>query len=152
MSKGVNVLLVLAVCGAVQFGSSSVARAQADPEWDAAWALLNRPGSEGGCVGCHIRDTPLDLPPWWGPDQATVLNTLETAISPDPMQPPLDPMPILHGRNSYLVTRLAESEMPLGGMLWPGHDDWFQTLGDWLIRYDDPPDPCEVDPNSCLTP
>jgi hypothetical protein len=84
-----------------------------------------------GCRGCHIGPKP-GYGPWFGDDKATVLQTLETGMTPDGMtiQPPVQ-----GGRYGTMGSFLHSGIMPLGGTPWD--DDQLTILDKWLITYED---------------
>lgn len=84
-----------------------------------------------GCRGCHIGEAPA-VGPWWGNDQDTVLQTLETGVNPDGRM--LDPIPVVDGRNGLLGFYLHRGIMPVQGALWTTRELFSLDL--WLKKYE----------------
>jgi hypothetical protein len=113
--------------------------ATAAPAWhqcgdlfDRVFAVMNRSPKHRGCMGCHIAPEPVPNIPWFGKDKESVLQTLETGITPDGQQ--LSQIPVEGGRSGELGFFLHNAVMPLGGKPWA--DKQLMRLDDWLITYE----------------
>ncbi len=99
--------------------------------FEPVWQIMNQPPADGGCVGCHLRAGPIGQGPWFGPDKATVLNTLVTGITPDGVT--LDPIPVAGGSQGRLAEFLRSGRMPRGGRQWT--KDELAVLYQWLALF-----------------
>ncbi len=100
--------------------------------FDPVFAIMNRPPSQMGCAGCHINSRAQQGIPWFGKDKASVLQTLETGITPDGDQLPV--IPVEGGRSGILGDYLHNGIMPLNGTPWT--DAQLEILDRWLITYE----------------
>jgi hypothetical protein len=101
--------------------------------FDPVFAIMNRSPSQMGCLGCHVSPRAQQDIPWFGKDQASVLQTLETGITPDGNQ--LSVIPVEGGRSGILGRYLHNGTMPLNGTPWT--DAQLEVLDRWLITYED---------------
>lgn len=100
--------------------------------FDPVFAIMNRSPSRMGCVGCHISPQPQQRIPWFGKDEASVLQTLETGVTPDGNQLPA--IPVEGGRSGIMGVYLHDGIMPLDGDPWT--DAQLSILDQWLITYE----------------
>jgi hypothetical protein len=95
------------------------------------FSIMNNTGDNMGCIGCHIGDKPTGFL-WFGGDQATVLQTFETGVTPDGEV--IGPIPVDGGRNGLLAFLLHNGYMPRYGTPWG--DDELALLDAWLSTYE----------------
>lgn len=106
---------------------------QLGSQFDSVFVIMNRPPSEMGCVGCHISPQPQRGIPWFGKDKPSVLQTLETGVTPNGDQLPA--IPVEGGRSGILGRYLHDGIMPLDGTPWD--EAQLTILDQWLITYED---------------
>src|SRR5262249_13945247 len=99
--------------------------------FEPVWQIMNQVPPNGGCVGCHLRDSKIGQSPWFGPDKATVLRTLETGITPDGQS--LSRIPVEGGSQGRLANFLSTGFMPRGGRRWTQEE--LDVLYQWLAHY-----------------
>lgn len=99
--------------------------------FEPVWQIMNQAPREGGCVGCHLRQQAAGFGPWFGPDKETVLNTLETGITPDGRT--LFRIPVAGGSKGRLASYLRSGFMPRGGRRWVQEE--LDLLYEWLAIY-----------------
>jgi|SRR6516225_7891148 len=99
--------------------------------FDPVFAIMTQPRGDTGCRGCHI-GSERTVGPWWGDDEDTVLQSLETGMSPDGQE--TFPPPVSGGRMGILGSFLHNGIMPLGGTPWD--QDQLTVLDKFLRIYE----------------